>query len=242
MGKFSLGLMILLFGTVQARPNDLISVDFVFDNKVTHTLDLPTEALRAARKRMVTNGKVSSNELRAFADAGDGLAAFRFAQFLQASPIPAKLGSAAHYYAISAYTGRAFAVVPLVQLLRAEGVEYGPSLLKQSLNALTVQAISGNAKAAQFLGQIYATGVPFGHDLVQAQHFLAMAGQDDPAAALNLGISLMGDAADVALDHVGARAALTLASKGSNLAAQVTALNLLRLLDSPATLTAKATP
>jgi TPR repeat protein len=191
---------------------------------------------------MVTGGKVSGNELRALADAGDGLAAFRYGKLLQSSVPPAKAGSAAHYYAIAAYTGRAFAVAPLGQLLVSEGADYGPSLLEQSLNALTVQAISGNAKAAQLLAEMYGTGVPFGHDPKQAQHFTAIAGQDDPAGALKLGISLINDPADADLDHVGARAALTIAADSTNLAAKVTAQNLLRLLDTPATLSVKVTP
>lgn len=232
----------LLPWTAQAETIAPIQIDFVFDNKVTHTLDLPTLDLQAARKRMVTGGRVSSNDLRALADAGDGLAAYRYGKLLQTSQPPAKPGSAAHYYAIAAYTGRAFAVTPLAQLLQAEGADYGPSLLKNSLNALTVQAISGNAKAAQILGKMYATGVPFGYDLTQAQHFTALAGQDDPAGALKLGIALMGDAQDAALDHAGAKAALTIAANSSNLSAKVTAENLLRLLDTPSPLTAKVTP
>jgi hypothetical protein len=223
-------------------PAALISVEFVFDNKVTHTLDLPSAALRAARKSMVTGGKVSSSQLRALADAGDGLAAYRYGKVLEAADPPAKAGGAAHYYAIAAYTGRAFAVAPLAKLLVAEGDTYGASLLKHSLNALTVQAISGNAQAAAMLGQMYIDGVPFGRDTNEAQHFLSMAGQNDPAAALKLGIALITDPADARLDHVGARAALILAANGTNLSARVTAQNLLRMLDNPTTPNAKVTP
>lgn len=226
----------------QAEPSALIQVDFVFDNKVRHTLDLPNPELQAARKRMVTGGQLSSSALRALADAGDGLAAYRYGKLLQTSQPPAKVGSAAHYFAIAAYTGRAFAVAPLAQLLQSEGADYGPSLLQNSLNALTVQATSGNAKAAQFLAKMYATGVPFGLDLTQAQHFTALAGQDDPVGAVKLGIALMGDASDAALNHVGAKAALSIAANSTNLSAKVTAENLLRLLDTPAPLTAKVTP
>lgn len=241
MGKFLIfGILMSLSAQTDPTATSLIPVDFVFDNRVTHTRDLPSEALRAARKRMVTGGKISNNELRALADAGDGLAAYRFAKLLQTSVPPAKAGSAAHYYAIAAYTGRAFAVPPLVQLLEAEGADYRPSLLEQSLNALTVQAISGNAKAAQSLAKMYDKGVPFGLNPKQAQHFAAIAGQDDPAAALKLGISLINDPADVALHNVGAIAALTFAAESTNLAAKVTAQNLLRQLNTP--LNAKVMP
>ena len=243
MGKFWMVCILMSLGlSAQGQATDVIQIDFVFDNKVTHTRDLPSASPHAARKRMVTGGKVSGNELRALADAGDGLAAFRYGKLLQASVPPAKAGSAAHYYAIAAYTGRAFAVLPLGQLLLSEGADYGPSLLEQSLNALTVQAISGNAKAAQLLAQMYTTGVPFGHDPGQAKHYTVLAGQEDPAGALKLGIALINDPADAALDHAGARAALTLAADSTNLSAQITAQNLLRLLDTPATLSTKVTP
>lgn len=247
MGKMLLPLLALSLAlSLPAKsgplPSAPIRVDFVFDNKVTRTKDLPSRGLQAARKRMVSGGRVSINDLRALADAGDGLAAYRFAKLLQTASPPAKPGVAAHYYAISAYTGRSFAVAPLAKLLIDEGADYKASLLKQSLNALTIQAISGNAAASKLLGQMYSDGVPFGRDLTQAQHFLTLAGQSDPAAALKLGLALIADPADAALDHVGARAALGLAMQGSNLSAQITAQNLLRLLDAPATLATKAAP
>lgn len=233
--------------TGQASPEGgltpaITPVEFVFDNRITHTKDLPTAALQAARKRMVTGQKISTADLRALADHGDGLAAFRFARLLQEKVPPVGPGVAAHYYAISAYTGRHFAVPELARLMVAEGAGYSENLLTQCLNALTIQAISGNAKAALALGKMYADGQPFGRDLVASQHFLALAGQTDPAAALKLGLALMADPADAALGHAGARAALTLAASSTDLSARITAENLLTLLDTPTPPTAKAAP
>jgi TPR repeat protein len=230
-------------GAPERGPKPAITpVEFVFDNRVNHTKDLPTAALQAARKRMVTGQKISTSDLRALADHGDGLAAFRFARMLQGKTPPPKRGVAAHYYAISAYTGRHFAVPELVRLLVAEGAGYSDNLLSQCLNALTIQAISGNAKAALALGQMYADGQPFGRDLAESQRFLALAGQSDPAAALKLGLALMGDPADAALNHAGARAALTLAAGSTDLSARITAENLLNLLDAPQLSTAPTPP
>lgn len=222
-------------------PN-LRRVEFVFDNKVTQTKDLPTASLQAARKRMVSGGKILNRDLQALADHGDGLAAFRYARVLQALVPAVKPGAAAHYYAISAYTGRSFAVPPLAKLLVTEGAGYKPSLLTQCLNAMTIQAIGGNATAAQLLGQMYSDGVPFGRDLMQAQHFLSIAGKTDPAAALRLGMALLADPADIALDHAGAKAALELAASGENLSARVTAENILQLLNTPPSPIEKAAP
>lgn len=208
------------------------AVDFVFDNAVRRTNDLPTAQLRAARRRMIAGETLRFDDLRALADAGDGLAAFRLARLMQDSATPDTTGTKAHYYAIAAYTGRDFAVPPLARLLAQEGAGYSTARLRHSLNAMTVQAISGNSIAATLLGQMYAEGVPFGKDLAQAQYFLAMAdGGGDPQAALQLGISLLSDPADIAADHAGARAALMLAGAGADLAVRVTAENLLRLID-----------
>lgn len=213
-------------------PTTDIRIDFVFDNAVRKTRDLPTAALQAARRKMISGAAMAPKELRALADAGDGLAAFRYAKLLQAAHAPDPTGGAAHYYAIAAYTGRAFAVPPLARLLKDEGAGYSASRLTQGLNAMTVQALSGNAVAATLLGQMYADGVPFGRDVVQAQIYLGMAtGGGTPRAALQLGVALMSDPADQAAGHPGARAALMLAASADDLSVRVTAENLLKQLD-----------
>lgn len=217
-----------------ARPQAATLADFVFDNKVRKTNDLPTAALQISRRKMISGAAMSPRSLRDLADAGDGLAAFRYAKLLQASGVPDPTGAAAHYFAIAAYTGRAFAVLPLARLLKDEGAGYSPSRLTQGKNALTVQAISGNSVAATLLGQMYADGVPFGRDLTKAQTYLAMAtGGGGPRAALLLGVALLRDPDDQASGHPGARSALMLAAEGDDLSVRVTAENLLRQLDNP---------
>lgn len=230
-----------LASPVGARPIPLhrqsptieIRVDFVFDNAVRNTRDLPTAALQAARRKMLSGATMTPKELRALADAGDGLAAFRYAKLLQAAQATDLTGGAAHYYAIAAYTGRAFAVPPLARLLKDEGAGYTASRLTHGLNAMTVQALSGNAVAATLLGQMYADGVPFGRDVAQAQIFLGMAatGGGSQRAALQLGVALMSDPADQHAGHPGARAALMLAAAADDLSVRVTAENLLNQLD-----------
>jgi len=211
----------------------ILRVEFVFDNAVRQTRDLPSRYLRSIRRTMISGAPVNATDLRALADAGDGLAAFRYAKLLQAMPNPDPKGAAAHYYSIAAYTGRAFAVPPLARMLMAEGAGYSDSRLKQALNAMTVQAISGNAVAATLLGQMYADGVPFGHDLAQAQTFLAMTSKGgSPKVALQLGIALMSDPTDASAGSPAARSALRLAAAGDDLSVRVTAENLLRLLDT----------
>jgi TPR repeat protein len=219
-------------GQIPSGP--LLRVDFVFDNPVRRTRDLPTAALRDTRRQMIAGQPVSRARLQALADHGDGLAAFRFARLLQEGAQPDPRGNAAHYYAIAAYTGRSFAVPPLARLLASDGAGYSESRLRHALNAMTVQALSGNAQAATLLGEMYATGVPFGHDPAEARHFTAMAvGDGDPRAALNLGVALMSDPQDAATGHPGAAAALAVAAAGDDLAVRATAQNLLRLIAAP---------
>ncbi len=211
---------------------DLVQADFVFDNAVRKTRDLPTAALRAARREMIAGKDISATSLQALADAGDGLAAFRYAKLLGERAVPDPTGVAAHYYAIAAYTGRAFAVPPLASLLKDNGAAYSPSRLTHGLNAMTVQAFSGNPVAATLLGQMYVDGVPFGRDLDQARRFLDMASAGgSPKAVLQLAIVLMSDPVDAAAGHPGARSTLLLAAAGDDLAVRVTAENLLRLID-----------
>lgn len=211
----------------------VVRADFVFDNAVRKTRDLPTAALRATRRQMIAGQPVSRDRLQALADHGDGLAAFRFAKLLQDSGLADPKGNAAHYYAIAAYTGRAFAVAPLARLLASDGAGYSESRLRHALNAMTVQALSGNTRAATLLGEMYFTGVPFGFDAAQAQTFSGMAvGKGDPRAALNLGVALMSDPQDAAAGHVGAHSALSTAAEGDDLSIRVTAQNLLRLLEA----------
>lgn len=210
-----------------------VRVDFVFDNRVRKTNNLPTAALRATRRQMLAGGYVSIANLRGLADAGDGLAAFRFAKELQERNTPDPNGAIAHYYAIAAYTGRSFAVRPLARLLKSEGAQYSESRLRHCLNAMKAQVLSGNPDAALLLGQMYADGEPFGKDLGLAQSYLAFApdGQN-PRAILQLGVAMMSDPADAVAGHSGARQALTLAASTDDLSVRVTAENLLRLLDA----------
>lgn len=207
--------------------NGVTKVEFVFDNAVRQTNDLPTAHLRALRRQMLAGGSLRFVDLRALADAGDGLAAFRLARVMEDSTMPDTSGTKAHYYSIAAYTGRSFAVPSLAKLLVAEGAGYSAARLRHGLNAMTVQALSGNGTAATLLGQMYAEGVPFGRDLALAQQFLGMAdGGGHPKAALQLGMALMADPANQAA----AREALTLAASGADLSVRVTAENLLRLI------------
>lgn len=161
----------------------------VFDERVTATLDLPTWDLQQARRRMLAGEQISWDDMRALADHGDGLAAFRFAQRLEEQGNPALLADAAFYYATAAYTNRDYAVGPLVRILQQPDLEFSPRRLEHIENSLRAMALAGDAKAAEALTAFYASGRPFGLQPEKAQEFrldLAEAGDADAAMALVL--------------------------------------------------------
>ena len=158
-----------------------------FHNRVTETLDLPTWELQQARRRMLSDEPISWNDMRALADHGDGLAAFRFAQRIEEQGDPALLSDAAFYYANAAFTNRDYAVGPLVRILERRDVEFSPRRLDHIENALRARALAGDDKASKALTGFYVSGHPFGRQTERALELrldLAEAGDTDAAMAL----------------------------------------------------------
>ena len=182
-------------------------------NGVTRTDQLPTEHLRNLRRKMTAGRTLSTRDLRALADAADGLAAFKYGKWLEEQGKPQLLPDAAHYYAIASYTDRDFALRRLVAVLKLPGLELtGPRKL-EALQAMTHQAQTGNADAAMALSQMYAVGQPFGKDADAARQWLesaANAGRGDAAVKLALAYMMPSDGS--APDHAKARVALELAA------------------------------
>jgi hypothetical protein len=216
---------------------------------VQSTVELADPVLRALRKRMVAGGSLGTADLRALADAGDGLAAFKFAKFLDesaTSPDEA-LSSRIHYYSIAAYTGRDFAVAPLLRLMTATPdpeVALGKTRLRGVEDALLASAGRGNGDAALALALAYAEGAPFGLDPEAAQKLLlrlADAGTAESSrAAMKLALLAIGPDPAQPVDPVAARAMLQIAANGPDLGARAMAENLERML--PPALAVEAAP
>ena len=182
-------------------------------NGVQRTDQLPTEHLRNLRKKMNAGRTLGTRDLRALADAADGLAAFKYGKWLEEQGKPQLLPDAAHYYAIASYTDRDFAVRRLVALLALPGLELTGPRTSEALDAMTHQAQTGNADAAMALSQMYASGKPFGKDADAVRKWLevaANAGRGDAAVKLALAYMVPTDGA--APDHAKAREALALAA------------------------------
>ncbi|TFL16188.1 hypothetical protein [Jannaschia formosa] len=159
----------------------------VQDRRVTETLDLPTWRLQQVRRRMLRGQRISFDDMRALADLGDGLASWRYANRLMALEDPDLHSAAALYYATAAYTGRDYAVRPLVRLLERRDVNINEARLRHLENALRSWALRGNEVAQEALISFYASGHPFGRHPERAREFrreLALAGDLEAAMAL----------------------------------------------------------
>ena len=207
---------------------------------VQSTAELGDPGLKALRKRMVAGETLRAGQLRALADAGDGLAAFKFAKYLdeQAADDPdASLSAPIHYYSIAAYTGRDFAVPPLLRLVRGlENPEevLGPVRLKGVEDALLATSRRGSAEATLALAVFYTDGVPFGEDPGKARELLLSLSDDGTAeaaeAALKLALQAVGPDPSRPVDADAALRMLQIAAAGPDVGVRATAENLIRLM------------
>jgi TPR repeat protein len=185
---------------------------FAEANGISRTNQLPTEHLRNLRRKMNAQGTLGTRDLRTLADAGDGLAAFKYGRWLEEQGKPQLLPDATHYYAIASYTDRDFAVRRLVALLNLPDLELSASRQKEAQDAMLLQASTGNADAAYALSNMYSSGHPFGKDADAALKWLevaAKAGRGD--AAIKLALAYMMPADGTPPDNESAIAALQIA-------------------------------
>ncbi|TPW27669.1 hypothetical protein FJU08_19735 [Martelella alba] len=186
--------------------------------------------LRDIRKRLGAHQSVSSGELRLLAGHGDSLAAFTLAEKLVSSGKPSVKGEAAYYYAVAALNGRAYAIKPLVVILRAPAVTYGPGQLDYIETALLRQAHAGSPDAILALVSLYQLGRPFGakpdeaEDLLRSNRLNRFDGGEALQLAVNIASSGTPDAVELGL----LRYYLLVASRSQEPGTRAAAQNLLR--------------
>ncbi len=237
INRHSLGFLVVAMA-IALGPMALPVPALAQSNGISRTNQLPTEHLRNLRRKMTAGRELSTRDLRALADAADGLAAFKYGKWLEEQGKPQLLPDAAHYFAIASYTDRDFAVRRLVALLKLPDLELSASRQKEALDALTRQAQTGNADAAVALSDLYAAGKPFGKDPEAVRHWLNVAATDGRGdAAIKLALAYMLPTDGMAADPVKARAALDLAATQPDPGTKAMAQTLLaRLGDQPAPL------
>lgn len=200
---------------------------------IQSSLEVEDPYLRQMRKDMVAGKRIPFDALRALADLGDGLAAFKMGEYLVATGKPALKDDALHYYSIAAYTGRDFALSHLLRVLEADQSETSPARLKGAEDALRLWAGRGDAKAVAGLAQMYMSGKPFGAKTEEGLALLEQVAKTDGKAAVELGMLYLKGRPDLPADPEKARTVLTWAAEGEDLAARAMAENLLRNLPAP---------
>lgn len=196
--------------------------------------------LKALRRQMTSGAQLATADLRDLANSGDGLAAFRYAQRLDATPTADgedMLRARLHYYALSTYAGRDFAAARLIALVdeaTARGMALKPAQLRSAEDALLAAAARGSSVAALGLSRLYLAGAPFGPKPDAARGLVQAAsraeGPEAGRAALTMALAAIGGDPAHPADSDTARQMLQLAAESRDLAARAMALNLLPLL------------
>lgn len=183
--------------------------------------------LKDLRKAMLKGRTLSDSQLQTLADAGEGLAAARYAKRLEARDDPAFLDDAAHYYSIAVYMGRDFAVPRLVAILGRPEVEFGPARLRNIRAVLERAARRGDPVAAAGLAGLLLKGERFEPDVAQARVLLLAAAEaGDSKAALRLALDLIRGADGLPPDPDMALRALDLAAENPDPGVQAMVLTL----------------
>lgn len=188
--------------------------------------------LKALRKSMLAGKDLSEVQLQTLADAGEGLAAARYAKKLEARQDPNFLDDAAHYYSIAVYMGRDFAVPRLLATLSSPDAEFSPARLRNIRAVLDRAARRGNAEAAAGLADLLLHDAPFQQDIPRARELLLAAAEaGDSQAAIRLALGLIEGSPGVAPDPEAARRPLELAMASPDPGVQAMALTLSRRIE-----------
>jgi hypothetical protein len=196
--------------------------------------EITDPAIKSLRMRMVAGDALTYGELRRLADAGDGLAAFKVAQMLEAAQVADHQDEAVHYYALAARTGRGFAVPRLVAMLTSGKVALSDAQLANARDALIAQAKAGNPAAALAMSDMYLNDGPFGRDVTKGLAYLNLSAKGgDAKSAMRLALMYLQGTADVPADRTLARVALKIAAASTDLGVRSMAENLLRTIPEP---------
>jgi TPR repeat protein len=199
--------------------------------------------LKDLRRSMLAGRDLSDKQLQTLADAGEGLAAARYAKRLEARKDAAFLDDAAHYYSIAVYMGRDFALPRLIALLGSPEAEFSPARLRNIQAVLERAARKGNPVAAAGLAELLLKEAPFGQDIPQARDLMLQAAQaGDAKAAIRLALAEMSGASGLPPDREVALEALELAMTSPEPGVQAMALTLSRQLSGETELAAALPP
>jgi hypothetical protein len=188
------------------------------------------DPMKALRHRMVIGEALTDEQLGLLIDSGDGLAAYKLAQKLEAGGDPTLLPDALGYYVTAMQGGRAFAASSVVRLLEAGTGAHDEKLLDRAETVLESSA-GKNPGIRDALIRMYRTGKPFGLATQKAEAMLiGAADAGDAGAALQLAYAALGGVPSPAKIAF-ARTYLAAAAKAEDLSIRTQAENILRGLE-----------
>ncbi|MCH2094718.1 MAG: hypothetical protein MK160_06320 [Rhodobacteraceae bacterium] len=213
---------------------DSRQVSVVVDEGITNTADLPNRALREARLAMVAKKVVSDDDLRGLAEAKDGLAAAKLVDVLVGRGIPENASDIAYFGAIAVGTGRIWPLDEMVEAMWYLDPDTEPKGRKaQMIKVLYAHAWAGNSLALQAVIDFNGDGKLFGKlsEKTRQKILLQAEKNADGRAELRLALAILQTNDQSDADLARARDYLTRAALSPELPVQVTAANILALLD-----------
>lgn len=195
---------------------------------------LANAELRAARLAMQDDKDISPDQLRALAEHWDGLAAQKYVRYLLASVPDASPSDIAYFGTIAVSTGRVWTLPQVVEALRKLDPATEPKArIKAYVAMLYPHAWAGNSLALDAVIDLNGEGKLFGPmSKATAKRISDMGNKvGDGRIPLRLAVALLQKPGRTEADMAQARHYLTLAAAASNLEVQVTAANLLTLID-----------
>ncbi|MEM8654418.1 MAG: hypothetical protein AAGF36_06705 [Pseudomonadota bacterium] len=241
MGILRLGILLFLCGTAAALAQGRAVIPNVIapstegvqiSVKVTPGLRsskrLRSAALRQARTDLHAGDPVTATDLRALAEAGDGLAAQRYVRVLEASGT-ADPSDLAYFSAVAVGTGRVWTLDTMVRAMHQLDPATEPQTrINKYISVLYPHAWAGNPLALQAVIDFNGAGRLFGplSDRTRQRILDQARAQDDGRLELGLAVALLERANPD--DTIQARELLQRAEASEHLAVKTTAQNLLR--------------
>lgn len=200
---------------------------------------LRSVALRNARTALHSGGVVSTEHLRALAQAGDGLAAQRYVRRIQAADTPAPPSDLAYFSAVAVGTGRIWTLGTMVNAMhRLDPATEPRERVRKYIKVLYPHAWAGNTLALQAVADFNGTGRLFGalsdrtRDRILAQSRKHGNGRIELGMAMGLLERSRAAEKPDPDDLAQARSLLKRAEASQHLAVATSAQNLLRLMDA----------
>lgn len=220
----------------QADSDARISV--TVDRGLRSSKPLPTAALRIARTALHNGQAIHASDLRALAQAGDGLAAQRYVRLLQASRLHPDPSDLAYFSAIAVGTGRVWTLGTMIEAMHKLNPQFEPKeRVNQYIKVLYPHAWAGNSLALQAVLSFNGEGRLFGPLSEATRDRILAEAREHGDGRLELGMAmglLEQTRAAVRADRndlIQARNLLELAQRSDHLAVATTAQNLLRLVN-----------